>query len=293
VVKATEGKRDPMKYEAWIGRCLSGTETILVDDGIGNPGELYRYEDLSAYTESACWRVVRIERVVEDIINKLLEVVGSPPPEHDAIKFQEVLTRFDDEILAALKDPRVAAFKSVICYRTGLQIPSSVPWEVAESGFSRLLSITYPGRFRLDLPPLNEFFLLRAARMIQEAPPRSRKILQIHTGFGDNDLNLARSSPSHLQDFIRAHRFIKIVLLHAGYPFSREAGYLANTYANVWVDVGEVFPCVSRAGQEAVLHQLLELTPWSKLLFSTDGNFFPEMYYLGQLQFREVLEAVS
>ena len=77
-----------------------------------------------------------------------------------------------------------------------------------------------------------------------------------------------------------------------GYPFTREAAYLANTYANVWVDVGEVFPCLSRRGQENVFHGLLELAPWSKILAGTDGHYFPETYYLAQTQVREVLETV-
>jgi predicted TIM-barrel fold metal-dependent hydrolase len=96
-----------------------------------------------------------------------------------------------------------------------------------------------------------------------------------------------------LQDFIRAYPTIPIVLLHASYPFTREAGYLASVYANVYVDIGEVFPFVSRDGQEKVVRQILELCPWSKILWSTDGHWFPETYLLAVMQIREVLATVK
>lgn len=49
---------------------------------------------------------------------------------------------------------------------------------------------------------------------------------------------------------------------------------------------------VSRDGQEKILRQSLELSPWSKILWSTDGHFFPETYYLANLQGREAMEKV-
>ena len=60
--------------------------------------------------------------------------------------------------------------------------------------------------------------------------------MQIHTGFGDKDLDLRLSSPLHLRRVLEDPAFaaLKLVLLHASYPFCREAGYLANVYAQVW-----------------------------------------------------------
>jgi glutamine synthetase len=63
-------------------------------------------------------------------------------------------------------------------------------------------------------------------------------------------------------------------------------------YANAWLDVGEAFPMLSRNGEEAVLKQALELTPASKIIWSTDGHYFPETYWLANKQFRETLENV-
>lgn len=83
-----------------------------------------------------------------------------------------------------------------------------------------------------------------------------------------------------------------MVLLHSSYPYTREAGYLATVYKNVYLDIGEVFPMVSRNGQENILRQALELTPTSKILWSTDGHHYPETYWLANKQGRDTLEKV-
>lgn len=302
VVSASEAKRTSAgEYDAWVRRCLSGIETILVDDGLGNAADLCSISDLSSHTRSPCWRIVRIERTVELAVEQLAAT--------GTCSFDTVLDLFTRMMERAAHDPHVVGFKSVICYRSGLAVEAPVDRSTVRSAFNVHLETYLEDRqaarsttlFRLDHPILNNFFVHEAACLLRDAAvpkgdddtARSPKVLQFHSGFGDNDLSLSLASPSHLQEFIREYPTVPIVLLHAGYPFTREAAYLANTYVNVWVDVGEVFPCLSRRGQETVLHELLELAPWSKIMVSTDGHYFPETYYLGQIQVREVLETVS
>jgi predicted TIM-barrel fold metal-dependent hydrolase len=86
---------------------------------------------------------------------------------------------------------------------------------------------------------------------------------------------------------------IPIVLLHSSYPYTREAGYLASVYENVYLDFGEVFPMLSKEGQKSVIKEMLELAPINKLLWSSDGHWFPETYILASLQTREVLYEVG
>ena len=88
-------------------------------------------------------------------------------------------------------------------------------------------------------------------------------------GLGDNDITLTKSSPAHMQPIIKAFPNTTFVLLHSGYPYTREAGYLAAMYKNVYLDFGEIFPMVSADGQRAVIKQMLELTPTNKLLWSS------------------------
>ncbi|XP_024195760.2 protein fluG-like [Rosa chinensis] len=90
--------------------------------------------------------------------------------------------------------------------------------------------------------------------------------MQIHTGFGDKDLDLRLSNPLHLRAVLEAKRFSKsrIVLLHASYPFSKEASYLASVYPQVYLDFGLAIPKLNVQGMVSSLKELLELAPIKK-----------------------------
>ncbi|CAG8448973.1 9809_t:CDS:2 [Diversispora eburnea] len=62
-----------------------------------------------------------------------------------------------------------------------------------------------------------------------------------------------------LIDYILNYPNAKIILLHAAYPYSRQAGYLASVYANIYVDIGLVAPLISVSGQQAILRELVLL----------------------------------
>ena len=113
--------------------------------------------------------------------------------------------------------------------------------------------------------------------------------VQIHCGFGDSDLHLARADPSHLKPVIERFRETPFVLLHC-YPFVREAGWLAHVYGNVWFDLSLTIPHVSRPAE--MVRQALELAPVSKLLYASDAARTPELYFLAAKWWREALAEV-
>jgi uncharacterized protein len=113
--------------------------------------------------------------------------------------------------------------------------------------------------------------------------------LQVHCGFGDSDLHLARSDPSHLKPLIERFRETTFVLLHC-YPFVREAGWLAHVYGNVFFDLSLTIPHVARPAE--VLREALELAPVSKLLYASDAARTPELYYLASTWWRQALAEV-
>jgi predicted TIM-barrel fold metal-dependent hydrolase len=113
--------------------------------------------------------------------------------------------------------------------------------------------------------------------------------VQVHCGFGDSDLQLARSDPSHLKPLIERFRNTPFVLLHC-YPFVREAGWLAHVYGNVWFDLSLTIPHVARPVD--ALQEALELAPVSKLLYASDAARTPELYYLAAKWWREALADV-
>ncbi len=118
--------------------------------------------------------------------------------------------------------------------------------------------------------------------------------VQFHTGFGDPDLDLFVGNPVLLRPLLeeRKWRDAPIVLLHASYPYTREAGYLASVYPQVYLDFGLAVPFLSVMGMRSTLRQLLELSPTTKLMYSSDAHNIPELYYLGAKWGREILKQV-
>jgi len=274
--------------DVWAKRCFEGIDVLLIDDGLDGREDTfdYRWHDRLATQKSK--RIVRIEKVVEGIIKKCLKRLV-PTDELFGIVLQE----FEQSIEDAIDDPEVVGFKSVICYRTGLDVPPRMDQSLVEKEFGNYFADFESGDFkRLDNTIMNPFIVHRTAEIIQRSSG-VKKPLQFHTGLGDNDITLTLSSPSHLQEFIRNYPTVPIVLLHASYPWTKEAGYLASVYANAYVDIGEVFPMVSKDGQEKILREILELCPSEKIVWSTDGHWFPETFLLAVVQAREAFEAVS
>lgn len=292
-VEAEIAQRRALDYDAWIARCLAGVETVLVDDGLANQDEVHPYTFFDHFARSRSKRIVRIEAVAAQIIDRVLAQA------HSFNAFVDnVFDQFTTSVRRDMRDPEVVAFKSVICYRTGLAIPENPDMAAARKALRPVFDkkqqdkehLTFD---RLEHPGLNEAFVHRLARLISDmSPEHEKKPIQFHTGLGDNDITLSKSSPALLQDFIKAYPTVPMVLLHASYPYMREAAYLATVYANVYTDIGEVFPQASRDGQEAVIRQVLELCPYSKLLWSTDGHYFPETYLLAVEQVREAMGTV-
>ena len=280
--------------DSWAKECFHGIETVLIDDGL-DVNTVHPYHWHNRLTRSKCMRVVRIEKIAEHLINTSIEHLAQLSSEDREKQRRSIPTRIADAFLSeinnAVSDPEVAGFKSVICYRSGLAIPDfdRTRYEVKLDTLLAEYSSSAKA-FRLEEEQLCSFFVHLTAQSIERS--ETKKPFQFHTGLGDNDIRLRFSSPAHLQPFIECYPTVPIVLLHASYPFTREAGYLASVYENVYLDIGEVFPMVSQEGQEEVIRDSLELCPSEKLMWSTDGHWFPETYLLAVIQVRQALEKV-
>ncbi|XP_006455844.1 hypothetical protein AGABI2DRAFT_195174 [Agaricus bisporus var. bisporus H97] len=267
----------------------SAIQTMLIDDDLDDHGVIHDIAWHDQFLKDASRRIVRVEVLAEQILRELLE----PHLMTDTLNVVPILADFTTALRAALirhaKDPNVAGFKSIVCYRTGLDV--SMYSSQAGLKFSLLdvfKMLQMENKIRLAHKDLNDLVV----RTTLDIAGEFQKPVQFHTGLGDSDINLIFSSPARLQQVIKNYSRTIFVLLHSSYPYSREAGYLASVYPNVYLDFGEVFPLVSLQGQKSILHQLLELTPTTKLLWSTDGHYWPENYYLANLQSREVIYEV-
>jgi hypothetical protein len=285
-------------------KCLQGIQTILIDDGLGSADDFEPYHWHSQYTISSCKRIVRIEAVAASILASLHQQGNLPfgisiaDDEACSLAWVKFITAFEQAIARAIDDDEVVGFKSVICYRSGLRVKTGRDIEVTEAGLKSFMEGFLPTceskSFRVESKGMNDALVISTCKLIAAGfvEKGKAKPIQFHTGLGDNDISLLDSNPGCLQPLVAAFPTVPVVLLHSSYPYTQEAGYLATVYHNVYLDIGEVFPMVSRSGQESIVRQALELTPMSKILWSTDGHLQAETYWLANIQGREALEKI-
>ena len=177
------------------------------------------------------------------------------------------------------------AVKTVAAYRAGLDLDWSAP-DPAEvrAAAGRWLAEAGPA------PRLTDPVLLRHG--VHCAVERGLPI-QVHTGFGDRDLDLHRANPLLLTGLLRqpAVAAVPVMLLHC-YPFHREAGYLAQAFDQVYCDVGLAVNHVG-ARAAAVVAESMELAPFAKLLYSSDAWGPAELHYLGATLWRRATAAAT
>ncbi|HWD07770.1 MAG TPA: amidohydrolase family protein [Actinomycetota bacterium] len=242
----------------------AGLSQFLVDTGLAGPA-LMSPVQLGALAGGRVREVVRLETVAEQVASE------DPTAEGFASAFADAL---------AEATTGAVAVKSILAYRYGFDAdlgrPSSTEVRRAAAGW-----LSQPGPGRIEDPVLLRFVLWCG---VDCGLP-----IQMHAGFGDRDLRLAQADPALLQPFLAAVEPIgvPIVLLHC-YPFHRQAGWLAQVYPHVYLDVGLT---IAQVGAQAglVLGEFFELAPFGKLLFSTDGYALPELFLVGAAQFRNSL----
>jgi len=241
----------------------AGIDALLIDTGL---------------TEAAGQRLLTLAELAEAAGTRTAEVVRL---EHVAERLDVDAAGWSAAVEGELADAaaRAVAFKSVLAYRHGLDIPPGPPTATA---VRRAAGEWLRGpRNRLTDPVLLRHLLWTALGL---GLP-----LQLHTGFGDPDLRLHRADPALLIDFIRAAEpsGTPLVLLHC-YPYHRQAAWLAQAYPHVYVDIGLTLSYTG-ARAAAVLGEVLELAPFEQVLFSTDAYGLPELYLVGAAQFRHGL----
>lgn len=248
-------------------------KTWLVDTGYGTD-TTFGLDELRGFVACDIREIVRLEPLIERLILEATDFDG-----------------FLDAYRAALSDLRgsgYVAMKSVLAYRTGLQL-ERVDRSTAAAAFGPVHEMARrDGRLRIESKPLLDFLILAAV----EESARQEVPIQFHTGLGDPDLDLTKADPAGLRLlFSDAYRAAPIVLLHTGYPYVRSLSYLAAMYPNVYADLGEVQLFVA-GDLRSIVRELLGLAPMSKILFSTDASLVPELYWLGAQAGRRALGQV-
>ena len=105
--------------------------------------------------------------------------------------------------------------KSIIAYRTGLAVGTPRRADAAPRVRPlRAEARARDGRIRLAAKPLTDYLLLLAL----DAAARQALPLQLHTGFGDSDLDLLEANPLLLRPLLEERRY----RLRAVRPAARE-----------------------------------------------------------------------
>jgi hypothetical protein len=243
---------------------------VIADDGYPQP-TVTRAE----FQQNLGIPVHRVARIEPWIVE--LQQAGLP--------FADVEASFEQRLDEAATDPLTVGYKSIIAYRTGLDVTNPAKAEAAaayerwrEQGWSKDRG---PGKVVRD-------YLLRATL---RAARRHDRVMHIHVGGGDPDIVLAHVRPQDLYPLLHDHMDQPIVMIHGGYPWLSEAAYIASILPFVYLDLSEFLPWAS-LGTDAALENLLGAVPTDKLLYGSDEASEPEVLWLSARMAREALERV-
>ena len=246
----------------------SGIGHYLIETGYRGD-EIHGPNGMAEISGSKVSQVVRLETVAEELASS-----GT----------SSARTFIDDfATLLSEKDSNSVAFKSIVAYRAGLDFDPAKPEpsQVRQAAGKWLTEVGQSGRVRISDPVLLRHLIWRAVEF--------KKPIQFHIGYGDPDLNLHKCDPLLMTELIRKLEALEVpvMLLHT-YPYQRNAGYLAQMFRNVYLDVGLAINYAG-ARSPAIIAESLELAPFSKILFSSDAWGLSELTYLGALLFRRGL----
>jgi uncharacterized protein len=248
----------------------AGVSALCVDTGF-RPDELLGAKETADLAPATAHEICRLEYLLEGLAA-------------DGLEPAELADRFRSALAAELARPEVVGVKSIAAYRTGFDLdptrPSSA--EVTAAAATWLGAGPGAGGWRVADPVLTRF-LLGAA--VDAGRP-----IQLHVGFGDADIRMHRVDPALLTDWLHTHR-VPVMLLHC-WPHHRTASYLAGVFPHVHLDLGLAMTYVGPARAAALLAEAAEITPFGRLLYSSDAFGLAEYYFLGAEVFRRAAETV-
>ncbi|WVY99050.1 hypothetical protein V8G54_031201 [Vigna mungo] len=270
-LESVEEYRRVSGIESITSTCLKAAKfsAILIDDGIemDKRNEIQWHKNFTPFVG----RILRTERLAEQILEQHRET-------------NQCLAGFLSITVTVAKE--IIALKSIVAYYGGLEINLKVTKTEAEESLRQvLINATKPIYLLFHRNLVDYLFLQSLEIALSYDLP-----MQIHTGFGDRLLDLSKSNPLHFRSVLEEKRYSKcrFVFLHASHPFSKEASYLASVY----LDFGLAIPKLSMHGMISAVKDLLTLAPIHKVMFSTDAYAFPETFYLGAKNSREVVFSV-
>lgn len=251
----------------------AGLEELVFDFGVPLP--ILPMAEVKAELPVEVTPVFRIEPLIAQLLKT-------------EIGWAEFQRTYDDTIHNALTTNGYRGLKSIIAYRTGLDISplSRTPDQGAQA-----LDAIRRGLGGGSMKKLRDHLVCRAMELCMEHDVP----MQIHTGMGDFEVNLVLCRPSFLMDLLRfpTFRACRVLLVHSGYPYHREAAYISNVLPRVYCDVSEGIPFAGNAARD-IFTGVMALAPLNKICYGSDGYTLPEINYssakLGKMALSQALD---
>ncbi|MEB3860413.1 MAG: amidohydrolase family protein [Desulfurococcales archaeon] len=277
-----EASKDLRSY---VSRLFSdaGIAGLIIDDGHSEAvGEhALPMVDLGEFEKSVpghvkLWYLHRLE---PDIAAALSE----------SSTFNDFVERIEDVLESFARNPRYVGFKTIIAYRVGL----AIEWGDEARARKDFGEVKQGKAASSWFGPLVKSLREYVVSMAIEKAAKHGKAVQVHTGIGDKDIVLDKSSPIHIFGFLKDERArrAKIILVHGGYPWTSLASYLVNAFPNVYMDLSIATP-FGLANLDQRIRESLELAPYTKVMYASDGYYVPEIAWISAVAFREALSRV-
>jgi hypothetical protein len=246
----------------------AGVVAVLSDEGYPQPP--IPAEEFASTIGVTVHRVTRLEPWILD---------------HRDGSFDELVSGVESEATTAAADPNCVAYKSIVAYRTGLDVGDPSPSE-ARDAFDRWRDDNWR-ETREHAKPVRDYLIRRALAIAKE----NDRPFHFHCGGGDPDINLAYAGPASMFPLLIDVQDQPVVLVHSGYPWVREAAYIASVLPNVYLELSELIPW--GWGQvEWALEMLVGTVPAAKLLYGSDEAGEPEAFWASALLARSALQRV-
>jgi uncharacterized protein len=255
-------------YRAWTVRLFADAriDTLLVDEGGARPR--ITLDELGAIAPVRLRRVARSDNFIRDLL-----------PEHDT--WTSFFQGYQEALEAAIADGAIA-FKSVIAYRTGLDV-QPVSEAEARQNFENTRD-----EMESAQKPFRDFLMCHTMDVARE----QNLWIHIHAAVGDPDIVYQRANPALLYPLLHSERFRsnRVVLVHGGWPWVDEAAAIVAILPNVYMDVSEgtIF---GMPNMRQRIYEALEACPYSKILYGADGSL-PEALWIVAKRYKAVLGRV-
>ena len=266
--------KDPLTYHKllWDDAKIAA---VLVDPGF--PSQTIETADFATVIPSPVYEGYRIERFAKGPSQAV-------PFDYDAYdSFADLVEAFRAKLDEEAAKPEFTFYKSIIAYRTGLRLTNP-------SEADALVAWKERPSYRTPSEKLLRDFLFHETAL---KALEHDAAFQVHTGHTSHDQPWPNANPIEMTLFLNEPQMdeVRFVLVHGGYPFNTEAGYITSVYPNVFLDLSLMIPWSSIGIGQRIL-ETLEAAPTSKIMYGSDGIMVPELFWISALNARKALGKV-